>query len=107
LTSDSNHVVTITPRRQRRIARLQPPTWLLSFGKTLEIYSLSGFSLIDIHLRVYNIVPMDSPIMLLAGDGDLHGVQEVFQQGKASPHDQDFRGWTLLDVCTKLPSSVQ
>ncbi|TGO57569.1 hypothetical protein BCON_0064g00390 [Botryotinia convoluta] len=49
-------------------------------------------------LRTYSIVDYSAPIMELARDGDVAGMQQLFQTRQASPFDVDKHGETLLHV---------
>lgn len=44
------------------------------------------------------MVPDDSLIFRLAGDGDIEGIKSLFLSGAAAPNDEDVGGWTMLHV---------
>ncbi|TGO54678.1 hypothetical protein BOTNAR_0261g00110 [Botryotinia narcissicola] len=65
--------------------------------------SVSGWTFT---LRTYNIVEYYAPIMEMARDGDVTGMQQLFQTRQASLFDVDQFGGTLLHVGNFLPSFI-
>ena len=49
-------------------------------------------------IRTFNVVPEGSEIIQCVRNNDLRGVQNLFDQGKASPSDVDPRGFSLLSA---------
>jgi len=50
------------------------------------------------HIKVFNVVPDDSEIMVCVSRNDLLGIQKLFEKGEASPTDVDKFGFSLLSV---------
>jgi hypothetical protein len=91
---------TLTPTRQYRLMlRLRRPSWLWSYGRAIEFYaSPTRYRCADFKIFHYNIVPEKAPVIELSRKGDLVGVRNLLEQGKASPFDRIAVGWTVLDV---------
>jgi len=89
------HIIKSQRRSNTRIG-FSPSSWFN--GRMLEFYWSSGFSSLNVTLRYYNVVPRDSPIMELAREGDLAGVQLLLKNREASITDIDNLGLTVLDV---------
>ena len=79
-------------------ARLKTPTWLLGISRAIEIYDTRARTGWTFTIRVYNIVPGDSPQFEMAENGDIAGIQQLFSTKQASPFDRAEGGITLLDV---------
>lgn len=85
--------------------QLSLPHWLSS--KTYDFLVLNSYSGFQFTMRVYSIVPDDSPAFVFASTGNLAGLQDLFHRGLASPFDRTSRN-TLLQVrVPPLPSSLR
>lgn len=60
----------------------------------------------NISLRVYSVVPNDSPIFECVRTGDVDKMLDLFRQGAASPLDVDQYGQGLFQVMPRLPLSA-
>ncbi|XWX00156.1 hypothetical protein V2A60_008175 [Cordyceps javanica] len=75
---------------------LKPPNWLSR--KAWSIVSTVNQFGFDTNLRVYNVVPSNSPVLRYAAVGDVKSLLELFDKNLASPFDVDEDGKGLLDV---------
>ncbi|KAK3636351.1 hypothetical protein LTR22_018727 [Elasticomyces elasticus] len=55
----------------------------------------------DISLRLYNVVPWDSPMLTACGQADLAMVQRLIAEGRGSLLDRDIYGGTVLSYATR------
>ncbi|KAI1384189.1 uncharacterized protein F4822DRAFT_434129 [Hypoxylon trugodes] len=83
---------------------LQAPAWLSQ--RSWELHATRAKGAWQLNLRTYSIVPKDSEVMRLAGNGSVEEMQMLFDAGQASPFDQDERGLTLLHQATLSESFV-
>jgi hypothetical protein len=86
--------------RRRLVASIQfqSPRWLALTNRTLEICGYKTPAGWDFSIQSYNVIPSDSLIFQLAGCGEVAQIQEMFDNGKASPFDQNETGLSVLDV---------
>jgi hypothetical protein len=83
-------------RREKDRLRFRTPTWLTS--RVWEVHvkeSCSGWML---GLSSYHIRPSDALVFKYAKDGDIQNLQQLFDEGKASPFDRSPNQETLLHV---------
>jgi hypothetical protein len=84
-------------RNKTFVWRASLPPWVTT--KALEISGLKfpdGWQWI---FRTYNLIPLNSKVVDLAGSGDIQGLQRLFASRQASPFDRiDGNGYTLLHV---------
>lgn len=66
--------------------------WAISFSKAMSSWDL-GF-----RIKLHRAVPDDAAIFEYCKQGNIAGVQVLFDQGLASPWDRDSRGFTPLFV---------
>jgi hypothetical protein len=121
LLTDRNAIVTtpmtisanIDHQRATRTRRLRKPAWRL--GIRFRPWFLSSLWQLsvqrsragwNIQLWTANTVPRHARIFRLCLRGDLIGVQELFQQGLASPLDRTPYGHTALEVWVKFGSNL-
>ncbi|KAL2675132.1 hypothetical protein Neosp_011312 [[Neocosmospora] mangrovei] len=93
-SSNSRMGLTYTKEKNAWRARLRLPTWLSP--AVYEFQSSSTLSSWSFTYRVYNIISPESEILQTIEKGDKDGVLELFNARKASPFDQDHRGYSLL-----------
>jgi hypothetical protein len=94
------HVTYTTKRRERLMARLWMPVWLSMFRNSWEVRLYRATTCWTFIAQSYRTVPSDSPIMKFASNGDLRGMQKLFENKLASPYDRSRDGTTVLDVST-------
>lgn len=78
-------------------ACIQWPSWIAA--TRFEFLSNPTASGWNYQYRVYNIISPTSEIINRVRKGDIKGVRELFDTGKASPFDKDDEGNSLLHVC--------
>lgn len=84
--------------RKQRIAHFRAalPYWIMSTVWEINLYkSAEGW---DQSIKIYNVVPDDSPIFTAIEQGDLPEVQRLLISHEASIYDRDPEGDTLLHV---------
>lgn len=89
-------------QHENRIACIYiPAPWLqnLGFKRALHV-SLAQPSIgpWKPKMNIYNTVSEEAPIFKLCARGDVHGVRDLMVKGKASIHDMDPSGRTLIYV---------
>lgn len=83
-------------KREKDRLRLCTPTWLMSRVWEVRVKeSCSGWML---GLSSYHIRPDDAVVFKYAVAGDIQNLQQLFDEGKASPFDRNANGVTLLHV---------
>jgi hypothetical protein len=78
--------------------RFQTPKWLFGVTRAIELYENRANAGWNFNIQMYNVVPNDSPILTMAEEGDIQGMQHLFSTRQASPFDRSQRGRTVLDV---------
>jgi len=106
-TSDSlERAATSVQKAQKRqrtvLARLRGPRWIPLISRVLEISGSKAPSGWDFSIRTYNVVPVNSPVMVFARHGELSKLQGLITEGKASILDRDEFDRDLLSVRTFL-----
>lgn len=100
--SNSETVAYVDRRPARRRVRQNTTTLLvlqnLWLGKRFEIIRERSPGISTFTIRTYNILPVDMPAFRLAGQGDVAGMQALFQAKEATIFDRDVDGDTLLHV---------
>ena len=77
--------------------RIFTPTWY--FSKVYEIHKIQDQWSCRYTFRTYNLVQSsNSKLFSCVSDGDVEGVQRLFNSGQATPFDRDEHGWTALHV---------
>ena len=61
-------------------------------------FDLNGFFSLNSAISVHKIVPEDSEVFISVGKGDLKGLLQLLNEGKASLRDCDPYGRSLLSV---------
>jgi len=79
-------------------ARFSTPKWLFGLFRGVEIYESRACAGWNFSIRIYNVVSFKSPILEIAENGDVVGLQQLFSTRQASPFDRSESGWTVLDV---------
>ncbi|KAK8878802.1 ankyrin repeat-containing protein [Apiospora arundinis] len=74
----------------------KPPLWLAGLASSFSLYMSKYRSEWDVQFRLYSERPNADPVFCTAHDGDIAGLQSMFDQRTASPFDRDEGGWTLL-----------
>jgi hypothetical protein len=79
---------------------LYPAKWLQSCGIGFGIQAIfsNPFQSLDCSISSYRAVPDDAQIFELCSQGDIRGVQTLFDQWLSSPWDTNSRGLTPLFV---------
>jgi hypothetical protein len=95
---ECQNFVRVSKRQQKLKARFQAPKWLFCVSRAIEIYGRRLHAGWNFNIRVYNVVPYESPIFEMAINGDVIGIQDLFRTGQASPFDRTVSGCTILDV---------
>lgn len=73
---------------------------------TRQKHGVDGVFSFTPRLSVYNVLPEDSLVFTIVGQGLLQEFQTLLREGKASLRDQDENGASLLHVCAQpYPSS--
>jgi hypothetical protein len=98
LERSQQRVIHATKRQKRLMARLRTPSWLSLSSNALEICCYKVNSGWMFTAQAYRVVPRNSPIIQLAKDGNVRGIQELFEKKLASPYDKTSDGFTVLDV---------
>jgi hypothetical protein len=80
------------------------PSWYLLRKRCISIFYTSkademGYFQLCPMLATYPIIPEDAPVWHYIRKGDVDSLMNLFQNGDASPDDQDSHGKTLLHVC--------
>lgn len=82
----ANVIVQLAARRSRLVISVN------------QAYCAAGSFLSTPRLAVHNVVPSNSSIFELAKEGKIQDILELVGSGRASLHDRDERGWSLLHV---------
>jgi hypothetical protein len=85
-------------RQKHLLARFKTPRLLFMRSRLLELWGFKALSGWDFNIQTYNVVETNSPILQLAYMGDITGIENLFELGKASPFDRTEDGTTALDV---------
>ncbi|KAF7876951.1 uncharacterized protein EAF02_008171 [Botrytis sinoallii] len=94
-TSGSRSAKTLSKYQKTLSAKLRLPFFSGVWELCAYQQSISGW---DFKLRIYNVVDYDAPIMTLARNGDVAGMQQLFETQQASPYDVNIYGQTILHV---------
>jgi hypothetical protein len=79
----------------------QLPSWISL--KIYEMKSASTYAGWNISLTSWSIVQSTSEVFLRVAACDAEGLQQMFQNGNASPYDRDEEGYSLLQVRVSTP----
>ncbi|TGO30219.1 hypothetical protein BPAE_0007g01000 [Botrytis paeoniae] len=88
---------TKTPSKRQKIlnAKLRLPFFSGVWELCAYQQSKSGWTFT---MRTYNVIHYNAPVMTLARNGDVAGMQQLFQTRQASPFDVNEYGETILHV---------
>ncbi|KAF4971009.1 hypothetical protein FSARC_2112 [Fusarium sarcochroum] len=115
----SDGVVTIatTKRRRKLVSRSRDDTDSGEYGReflaslTFKSRSMKKMLTLSVHqgqmlfdsftsilprITVCNVMPEDSPVFQIASSGSVEDLMKLISEGKASIHDHDTNGWSLL-----------
>lgn len=83
---------------EETIVEYRGPSWLVNRAWSIQaMQSCSGWTFSP---RTYNTVPADAMVFRYGRDGNIKGLQELFDKRAASPFDRNDHGGTPLHVCT-------
>ncbi|ESZ93746.1 hypothetical protein SBOR_5883 [Sclerotinia borealis F-4128] len=104
-TSTTNDVTSISSHRATRILSKDPKVLKLGLPFFSGVWAFcayrQSYSGWTFTFRTYNIVDSYAPIMELAREGDVIGMQKLFQTRQASPFDVTSRGKTPLHYAAR------
>ncbi|THV53833.1 hypothetical protein BGAL_0041g00420 [Botrytis galanthina] len=92
-TSGSRSAKSLSKHQKILNAKLRLPFFSGVWELCAYQQSISGWTFT---LRTYNVVDMNSPIMKMASEGNVAGMQQLFQSRRASLFDVDEFGYTIL-----------
>lgn len=81
---------------EEMVAQYHAPAWLMN--RAWEVQVIKAISGWTFRPRTFNLIPHHSHLFTLAGFNDIKGIQELFQEKRASPYDCTENGWTALHV---------
>ncbi|KUJ17097.1 uncharacterized protein LY89DRAFT_685051 [Mollisia scopiformis] len=96
LKRDYRQINNTLAHQRTTIAQFRPPGWLSSYMRSFEIYSCKAPYGWDFSIRPYCIVPRGSKFFECASNGDIQGIQNLFQKGEARPFDRSEAGKSAL-----------
>jgi hypothetical protein len=81
---------------KERCITVQLPAWI--FPRRYQLRARKAQSGWDYRFRTYYPTSYDSPVFRFCMDGNVEGLQQLFDAGLASPFNIDEDGWTTLHV---------
>lgn len=81
---------------QEMVVWYRGPAWLVN--RAWNLYASKACNGWNFTIRQYNVVPHNSLVFMYALDGDVIGLQRLFDKHEASPLDCHEDGWTPLHV---------
>jgi hypothetical protein len=81
---------------QEVLAWYRGPAWLVN--RAWKFHATKVYNGWDFNIRQYNVIPRESLVFSYAVDGNVKGLQELFDTRQASPLDCDDQGLTPLHV---------
>lgn len=90
---------------ETRCLSLQFPAWICN--RRYQLQARRSYNGWDYKLRAYYVTSENDTLFTLCHDGDVKGLQRLFEAGLASPFTTDYYGNTTLHVSIVISSSPE